>query len=243
MRPICRGASPNAGEYHPHGLAKGALEARIGLYCSYCEHPLPFVGADIEHIQPKSLPQYAHLGGVWTNFLFACKSCNGCKSTQDVIFANCALPDRDQTFVAFEYHEQAIELSHLLTSSQRLYAQNLLDLVGLSQQSFGRKGPRAKFSAIKLQKKRLEVREKALRASKLLEENPMNERAIDVVIDGVLATGFFSVWMKVFDGNQIVRRRIIDAFPGTRESGCFDEEGKAIWPCPNYDQLAEGGKI
>ncbi|MFM7664504.1 MAG: hypothetical protein ACKO68_08245 [Bacteroidota bacterium] len=49
-----------------------------------------------------------------------------------------------------------------------------------------------------------------------------------VVIDAVVllaqATGFFSVWMEVFRDDPSIRNRLIDAFPGTRDSGCFDPQ-------------------
>jgi len=37
------------------------------------------------------------------------------------------------------------------------------------------------------------------------------------------ATGFWSVWMTVFTEDQDMRRRLIDAFPGT-SIACFDEQ-------------------
>jgi hypothetical protein len=40
-----------------------------------------------------------------------------------------------------------------------------------------------------------------------------------------------------------MRHRLIDAFPGTRESGCFDPQNSdLIQPAPNPDHLPHGGK-
>ena len=58
-----------------------------------------------------------------------------------------------------------------------------------------------------------------------------------------LATGFFSVWMEVFRDNPAIRNRLIDAFPGTRDSGCFDlQSSDLVQPAPNPDNLPDGGK-
>lgn len=41
-----------------------------------------------------------------------------------------------------------------------------------------------------------------------------------------------------------MRNRLIDAFAGTRESGCFDPiTTEAISPAPNPDNLDCGGKL
>lgn len=57
------------------------------------------------------------------------------------------------------------------------------------------------------------------------------------------ATGFFSIWMQVFQAEPDMRRRLIDAFPGTRESGCFDPlNSNLVQPAPNPDNLPHGAK-
>lgn len=58
------------------------------------------------------------------------------------------------------------------------------------------------------------------------------------------STGFFSVWMTVFEDDADMRRRLILKFPGTDASGCFDRaNGSPVTPCPNLDGLEAGGKI
>jgi hypothetical protein len=58
-----------------------------------------------------------------------------------------------------------------------------------------------------------------------------------------VSTGFFSIWMTVFAGDIDMRTRLIDAFSGTRDSGCFDDKTTApVCPAPNLDGLLHGGK-
>jgi len=50
--------------------------------------------------------------------------------------------------------------------------------------------------------------------------------------------------MTVFQGDTDMLNRLIDAFPGTRDSGCFDaDQASPISPAPNPDNLPDGGKI
>ncbi|MEM8998050.1 MAG: HNH endonuclease, partial [Acidobacteriota bacterium] len=63
------------------------------------------------------------------------------------------------------------------------------------------------------------------------------------VVRTALASGFFSIWMAAFEDDVDMRSRLITAFPGTLESGCFDvDTAEAIVPAPNLDQLEGGGK-
>jgi hypothetical protein len=50
--------------------------------------------------------------------------------------------------------------------------------------------------------------------------------------------------MEVFRADPAIRNRLIDAFAGTRESGCFDAQTSApVTPAPNPDQLPHGSKL
>lgn len=73
--------------------------------------------------------------------------------------------------------------------------------------------------------------------------NPANEEIRKGVVRTALASGFFSIWMTVFHDDGDMLNRLIDAFPGTRASGCFDAQGKTISPAPNPDQFPDGGKL
>src|SRR4051794_30755826 len=100
MRPVNRGpAGPQP--YANYQAAKPELVNRLGTYCSYCERRIP-TNLAVEHIQPKGLPQYAHLINEWTNFLLGCVNCNSAKATTPVEIDDYYFPDRDNTFSAFE---------------------------------------------------------------------------------------------------------------------------------------------
>lgn len=57
------------------GMCSGARR------CAYCEDS---VGDEVEHIRPKTL--YPELVFVWTNYLYACGSCNGPKNNHFAVF-------------------------------------------------------------------------------------------------------------------------------------------------------------
>jgi hypothetical protein len=74
--------------------------------------------------------------------------------------------------------------------------------------------------------------------------NPANVEMRRCLINLAIATGFFSIWMTVFAAEPDMRNCLIDAFPGTRGSGCFDQiTTQPVSPAPNPDQLMQGGKI
>lgn len=54
----------------------------------------------------------------------------------------------------------------------------------------------------------------------------------------------YQSWMTVFADEPDMLNRLIDAFEGTRASGCFDPvTTRPVSPAPNPDALADGGKI
>src|SRR5690348_5769226 len=96
MRPVCRGAAPQAHDFDPYDAAKPYLVGRMGLYCSYCERRVVTQLA-VEHIQPKKGPHgHPHLIGRWENYLLACVNCNSAKGDKNVVLADVFLPDRDK---------------------------------------------------------------------------------------------------------------------------------------------------
>ena len=51
-----------AATYNPYQDAKAALVVNLGRFCSYCEEAYHYDrDLHVEHVQPKGLPQYAHL--------------------------------------------------------------------------------------------------------------------------------------------------------------------------------------
>jgi hypothetical protein len=79
---------------------------------------------------------------------------------------------------------------------------------------------------------------------KLLALRPGDAVVVEALVRLAQATGFFSVWMEVFVEDPAIRNRLVDAFAGTRDSGCFDPQtSELVQPAPNPDQLPNGGKL
>ena len=244
MRPVRRGNSPISGNYSDYENAKPNLISRIGGYCSFCERRIP-TNLAVEHIQAKALSQYSHLIGTWTNFLLACVNCNSTKGKKDVILSNILLPDRDNTFSAFSYiADGRIEPSNLaIIKGLTKLAQDTLTLTGLDKKISVALDENGKESAIDRVAQRKEAWLTAQRAKGHIVKQPDNSILKEQVIETAKQCGFFSIWMTVFEDNADMRNRLIDAFSGTRDSGCFDINAKPISPAPNPDGLANGGKI
>jgi hypothetical protein len=244
MRPVKRGINPINKIFSKYEDAKPDLISRIGCYCSFCERRIP-TNLAVEHIQAKTLPQYRHLKETWTNFLLACVNCNSTKGKKDVILSNYLLPDRDNTFAAFSYiADGRIEPSNLAISKGLIQlAQDTLSLTGLDKKISVALDENGKEIAIDRVAQRKEAWLTAQRAKGHITKQPDNSLLKEQVIETAKQCGFFSIWMKVFEDNADVRNRLIDAFLGTRGSGCFDISGNIVTPAPNPDQLPNGGKI
>src|SRR6266481_1654208 len=131
MRPIDRGAAPKV--YARYEDAKQDLVNRLGSYCSYCERRIPTLLA-VEHIQPKALPQYEHLENEWTNFLLGCVNCNSAKARTPVEFVDFIIPDRDNSFVAYDYSENGmVEKAAGLNGNARQIAIATCELTALNK--------------------------------------------------------------------------------------------------------------
>lgn len=242
MRPVRRGLSPRPGDFAKHEDAKPHLVSRLGLYCSYCERWIP-TNLAVEHIQAKSDPKYAHLIGRWENFLLGCVNCNSTKLAKDVRPAKVLLPDRDNTFAAFIYSpDGGVEPAPKLDPKQRKLALATLELVGLakSQPSIDSNG---KMVALDRTAQRMQAWLAAEDAKSDLDTGPSNDVLRNRIVAHAKATGCFSIWMTVFAHDRDMKQLLIDAFPGTRDSGCFDSRtGDSVSPAPNPDNLPSGGK-
>ncbi len=244
MRPVRRGFSPLGQDYVDYQEAKPDLVARLGPYCSFCERPV-LTQLAVEHIQPKGLPQYTHLIGRWTNFLLACVNCNSTKKDKNVVLADVLLPDRDNTFAAFRYlPDGGIEPSTQATvNSLQALANKTLKLTGLDKAAINTLDENGKRVALDRMSQRMEAWLAAEESKIDLQNNPDNVLLRDYVVKLAQKTGFFSVWLAVFASDNDMKSRLIDAFPGTRSSGCFDANGLSISPALNPDGLANGSKI
>lgn len=255
MRPVKRGDSPITGDYTNYKDAKTELISRVGSgwvaqkhlasYCSYCERKIETMLA-VEHIEPKDGPYgKPHLIGSWKNFLLACVNCNSTKKDKPVILDDLFSPDRDNTFAAFEYlpDGNVIPASNL-TPTNRQKALDTLALTGLDKamrQSVDQEG---RLIAEDRASQRMQVWGIAEVAKGDIDAEPNNDRLKRQVVVNAVSNGFFSVWMAVFHNNADMRNRFIEAFAGTRASGCFDPISTLpVSPAPNPDVLPHGGKI
>ncbi len=241
MRPVLRGNSPQAADYDHYRDALGALAGRIGMFCSYCERRIPTQLA-VEHIQPKSLPAYAHLQGRWDNFLLGCVNCNSAKKDQDVVLANVLLPDRDNTAAAYEYTmDGRITISPRLTLAQRRMGERTLALTGLDRRASVAVDLNGQLVAIDRVAQRMEIWLIAQESKNDLRANPSDgfRRQIARTATG---HGFFSIWMTVFSDDIAVRRLLIAEFRGTA-TDCFDANSTAVVSPRPPNGLADGGKI
>lgn len=245
MRPISRGASPIVGEYQDYTEAKPDLVRRIGLYCSFCERRIA-TNLAVEHVQPKGLPAYANLIGRWDNFLLACVNCNSSKGQRDVKLENLLLPDRDNTFAALQYlSDGSIEASPVAVAAGLMQmVADTLALTGLDKIAMNSPDANGRHVALDRVRQRMEAWLTAEHSKADLAAAPQNLNLQHAIVRLATASGFFSIWMTVFQGDANMLVRFIDAFDGTRESKCFDPiSGLAISPAPNPDGLFSGGKI
>ena len=224
VRPVERGAWPSDSNgtqktYAEYGDAQPDLYHRLGEYCSYCEL---CVGdcLHVEHILPKAVPHYQHLELHWPNFLLACTRCNSTKGHSDIDRADYFWPDTDNTFRAFRYERGGIvRVEPSLTPTEQQKARRTLNLTGIDR----RPGhPRFEHKDRRWQK-RLDVGDKAVDALNDIHRNNTPELTTTIV-DLARATGFWSVWMTVFQSETAMLARFVAAFPGTC-TACFDAGG------------------
>lgn len=245
MRPVARGVSPQAGDFDDYKKAKPDLVSRLGRYCSYCERPIA-TNLAVEHIQPKSLPAYTALEGSWKNFLLACVNCNSCKLTKDVVLTTVLLPDRDNTFHAFSYQQdgRVVPSAAVIVAGLNEIADKTLALTGLDKSISITIDANGKQVALDRVSQRMEAWAIAEDSKNDVDAQPNNEALRRSTVRTATSHGFFSIWMTVFQDDIDMLNRLIDAFPGTRTSGCFDPVTAApITPAPNPDGLGAGGKL
>jgi uncharacterized protein (TIGR02646 family) len=244
MRPVQRGASPQATDFANYADAKPFLVSRLGCYCSYCERRVA-TNLAVEHIQPKGLPAYKMLTGRWSNFLLGCVNCNSTKNDKDVVLAALMLPDRDNSFAAFDYFADGrIEPSAALSAGSRSFVEMTLSLVGLDKAISVVLDENSKQVALDRVSQRMEVWGVASDAKADIDADPANAALRQATVRTARGYGFFSIWMTVFAGDANMRNRLIDGFEGTRGSGCFHPATTTpVSPAPNPDALADGGKL
>lgn len=220
MRPIDKGSIPTwSGDYSG---ARQHLLHRLGKYCSYCELQLN-TGLHVEHVE--SQHSFREKANDWTNFLLACVHCNSTKRYHLTLSrADCIWADQDNTFLALEQPEfLPPQPSSALTPSLRPLVEKVLEVTGLNRLT----GPR--------QDQRYIAWSKALDYRGHLTDNDTPKQR-QMIVDFAIETGFWSVWMTVFAADADMKKRLIEAFPGT-ELTCFD-------PRQDYEPINRpGGRI
>lgn len=243
MRPVTRGDSPQTADFADYQDARPFLISRLGPFCSYCERrttPL-----HVEHIQPKSLPQYAGLVGRWDNLLLACANCNSTKLAKDVQLAQYYLPDRDNTFAAFRYLRDGT----VLQKPGDLIGERTLALTGLHKPMRETFDDNGLLVAADRVGDRMVAWGIALESKQELEVHS-TEAMRRQVLRTAMCQGFFSIWMKAFEDDPVMRRMLIDGFgagasfrgfAGTARD-CFDGQTQPVTPRPQ-NGLPHAGKI
>ncbi len=221
MRPVERGPDPNPGGWSSWGpAAADALAGRMGWHCAYCEMPL-LTGAHVEHIRPKDL--HGHLACEWTNWLLACTNCNSTKGVKDPGVDEALWPDRDNTARAFRYGMSGVvSISRDIPDSVSPRAATLRDIVGLDR----RPGHPEHRLADRRWQRRLDAYDQAVLARDEIQADPTNDAVRRLSVQLAVQTGFFSVWMSVFDADRDMRLRLISAFGPA--PACYDGEGREV---------------
>ena len=199
----------------------------------------------MEHLQPKDLAAYVHLVGTWSNFLLACVNCNSTKGNKDVDFAKLFFPDRDNTFIAFQYQaDGTVTPSPNLSALNATIGIDTLQLTGLTRPSDGFVDANGQLVYLDRVAQRMELWGIAETTRDEIEQQPGNQALKRAAVRNAVSHGFFSVWMTVFAGLPEMQNAFVDAFPGTRDSECFDGAScLTVSPAPNPDGLPHGGKI
>lgn len=216
MRPVLKNVDPNLtvteySEYRSH------LTSNLGYYCSYCERRLEH-GIEIEHIRPKTL--YEDLELKWENLLIACRNCNAIKGHKDVILDEFIWPHLDNTAMAYQYSTGGIvRVSTNLNDTQKEKAKKLMDLVGLDRvPSLDiSKNPEERDNRWKFRMTAWDKAEELKRDLMSFDTPTMRKYIIEIAVK----TGYFSVWMSVFQSDLKMKKDLIAAFIGT-DINCYD---------------------
>ena len=205
MRSVDRGLWPTGDDggripFPEYRHAKLPLIERIGEYCCYCERPGDL---HVEHVVPKN--KAPELEMEWSNFLLGCVNCNSRKWNKDDSRDGYLWPNTDDTLSAFVYGSGGrVGVNGGLGRDEKRKAWALFELVGLG--GIGTRTDRRRH-------KRRQAWDQAVGVRDLI--NADNSRALAVKL--ALGTGFFSVWMAVFQDDEDMCQRLVNAFPGTRD--------------------------
>lgn len=220
MRPVERGPWPILPDGRPiqfpeYPAAKPHLLTRLGRFCSYCEMPIRNMPA-AEHVLPKV--HHGEMERMWCNLLLACGCCNSTKGADDAGRDAYVWPDADNTALAFSYSEAGIRVKEGLPADLCERAERTFRMIGLDKRPGGEREP----SHVD---QRFKDRREAWDLACMSREDLRNDRSpvlVRHIVELARATGFWSVWMTVFEDDAEMRGRFIQGFEGTA-SDCFDD--------------------
>lgn len=217
MRPVKKwniGENGVVAIYNPYSKAKSVLKSNFGkepyFYCNYCDRKLPGITIDVEHILPKGLTHYAHLKFSWDNFLLSCKSCNGVKLDKDFNLSDVVLPHLNNTLLCFNFeNDGTVTVKNGLDPVVITKSTNTISLVGLDigENHPNRKPQDDRFS---------ERRETLNLAKRKLGQFEQKKQDVSDIVELAKHSGFWSLWMEVFNDHQDVKNELIKAFQGTQ---------------------------
>lgn len=212
MRPVKKRPAPKS--YSHYRAARNDLCEQIGWYCSYCEMLVTNM-IEVEHVIP------VHNGGGeldWDNFLLSCRYCNGCKNDGNTSRAGYYWPDSDNTFRAFKYQEGLpIQSADGLAVREQQIADATIHLYGLNREQGTASPPTLADTRWFHRGQAWQKANRSLNRWKRYPVPDMSEQIVDQAVD----CGFFSIWMEVFKSEQVIRKKLIEAFSGT-DITCFD---------------------
>jgi uncharacterized protein (TIGR02646 family) len=216
MRPVLKNSGPGIipKDYKKY---RAYLTDNLGYYCSYCERRIEH-GIGVEHVKPKTL--YEDLELEWKNLLIACVNCNSTKGHKDIVLSEFYWPHLDNTAKAFQYSTGGIvRIDAQLLPRQRLRAQNMIDLVGLDKVPSTNIADNPEESDNRWKFRLLAWNKAEELKNDLMQDD--TEKMRRMIIDIAEATGYFSVWMSVFQSDLKMRKSLVEAFKGT-DINCYD---------------------
>jgi len=222
MKPVEKGAAPR--RYAHHTDAKEDLIARLGNHCSYCEAPAHPTDLDVEHIYSQA--GHARRKVNWDNFLLSCTICNNAKSHHlgpgrtHSLLKRYLWPHVDNTARVFVYHADGrVEIEPGLSLQVRTLAAKTIEMTGLLKTPARARGYSNSAVAYAGVTRRAQAWGRAVIIRGLYLQHPSAQLAAELA--GIASgLGYFSVWMKVFEGYPEFRQALITAFVAS--PACFD---------------------
>ena len=225
MRPINQGGKPDkhVTQYRDYF---DDIKTRIGRYCSYCERRMPDGELHIEHVRPKSMSEEYKL--CWHNLLLACFTCNSKKDKCDTNLRNVndlnideyAFPHIYDTYHLIDYPAPTYMpvCSPIARPEYKLKVEKLFGLLQMENNAGRTEEELMEENGIP--SLRISAGISASELRKDLGDTPSDEAIVCAqkkIAREIERFGFWSVWMKEFEGIQTIRDFLLDIIPGTEK--------------------------